>query len=711
LNVIQGDFMKTRLISAAVAAVITAWAPSSLAREAVVLPGVVTAPGELAGVDTTGAGILTVGDGQNINTSNDVGGAFTTSANNTGIINFLGNSTVTGFTGQIGTEYDIINAGAVGRTVNFNGAVFSRIFNVSGTGTVNFNGNVIAAPNFVGDGFINLGTGFSLTGAITTNTAGTGTLTLNGGSSVIGAIGGASGLRQINVVGGNALVTGAVQSLGFDLGANTLNITGALTPNAGATIATSFATNAVFGNIAVAGNSNVTSAITVVPTVGGLLTVGTTYMIVNGTAGGTVGTPVNVINNSPLFTFTGVPVNSDGDVRIILVAMTPLATIVTTPAAAAGAAILGINAQPSSDLLTVQNAIVVLPNTAAIDSALAQLAPGNTNLAAPWVAGQTTRLFEDLWMARMDEIQDMCCDACVPDNSGGPVNAHKCKGPEQHGNWWGKGFDSLGRQDDTNNMNGYQTRALGLMLAYDVPVNDETRVGLGGGYANTTIDGNHSNARTRFDSYQLTGYVSYAPGPWFVQGALIAGMDRYDGSRDIVFPGVNRKASGDYTGQQYTGLAMAGMHFYLNQVTVTPLASLQASHIHVGSYTEGGAGDVDLHVNSQDYDFVQSGLGVKAESVIKSGNGTYSPEVHVKWLHDFNSTTMEQKAAFTGGGTSFTTQGIKQDRELYNVGAGITFLSCKCDKNSWTVKGLYDYKWNESDYSSHQVSLMASIKF
>jgi hypothetical protein len=56
-------------------------------------------------------------------------------------------------------------------------------------------------------------------------------------------------------------------------------------------------------------------------------------------------------------------------------------------------------------------------------------------------------------------------------------------------------------------------------------------------------------------------------------------------------------------------------------------------------------------------------------------------------------------------------QGIKQDRDMYNVGAGLTFLSCDCDKNAWSVKGLSDYKWNESSYDSHQLSLIASIKF
>ena len=432
-----------------------------------------------------------------------------------------------------------------------------------------------------------------------------------------------------------------------------------------------------------------------IPTVTGVLTNGINFRIVNGLAG-PIGVPVSVVNNNPRYTFAGVATTT-GNVNILLTGVAPLATIVTSPAAVAVASILDVTAAPGSDLLTVQNAIATLTSAAANSNALAQLAPGAANLAAPWVAGQATRLFEDMWMARVEEIQDLCCNACDLNKSNVPVNAHKCKGTERS-NWWGKVFDNVGRQGDKDNINGYRTKALGLMLAYDMPLNNQTRLGLGGGYANTTIDGNNFGGTTKIDSYQLTGYLSHAPGPVFVQGALTVGVDKYKGSRSIVFPGVSRTAAADYTGQQYTGIVMAGRHFSFNQNTVTPLASLQVSRIHVDGYTESGAGDVNLRVDSQNYNFVQSSLGVKAERLIQSGNGTYSPEMHVKWLHDFSSTTMRQNAAFTGGGATFTTQGIKQDRDLFNVGAGITFLSCKCGEKTSTVKAVYDYKWNQSNY-------------
>lgn len=713
--------MKVKLVTAAVAAVIAAWAPISSARQSVALPytfGVAPEDdvGQATGIDTTGGGLLTINPNIDINSLNDVGGGITSNINNTASILFMGSSTVTGFTGTSLIKFLDITAGADATTVNFNGDVFTTTFNVSGTGTINFNGSVnpgitAASTIFHADGFINLGAGQQLVSAITTLTANTGTLTLNSGSSVIGAIGGASGLKQINVVGGDATVNGAIQARGFDLGANTLEMIGALTINSAGYIATTLASDSVYGRILVNGESLITGGnITVIPTVTGALTNGTTYTIVDADSG-TSGATVAIDNsNSPRYTFTGDTLN--GDVNIYLAGIAPLSTLVTDPGALAVAPILDENAPEGSDLLVIQDAIAVLPTTDAINNALAQLAPGNTNLAAPWVAAQTTRLFEDLWMAQMDQIQTACCDAnCEPNKPNAPADLNACKDAEQKGKWWAKGFGSQGEQGNVNNMNGYDTEAYGLMLAYDKPLNNQTRVGFGGGYANSTIDGNNSSGSTDIDSYQITGYLHHAPGPWFVQAAVTAGVNDYESTRHIVFPGVNRTATSDYTGQQYSGIVTVGKHYQVNETTITPLASLQATHLRVGSYTESGAGDVNLRVESQDYNFVQSTLGVKAERVIRSGNRTYSPEVHAKWLHDFKSTTMEQEAAFIGGGASFNAQGIEQDRDLYNVGAGITFLSCNCEKDSWTVKGLYDYKWNDSEYSAHQASLIASLKF
>ena len=161
--------MRRQLICTAVGVAIAAWGIPGMAREPVVLSGVVGPEGVNNGVDTTGPGTLTVGT-QNINMNGDIGGGITSNAANTATIIFGGSSTVTGFVGTPGAIIDDIRARAPGTTVNFNGAVNTRIYSV-GTGTINFNGNVIGAGNYAGDGFIILAAGRRITGALITAAA------------------------------------------------------------------------------------------------------------------------------------------------------------------------------------------------------------------------------------------------------------------------------------------------------------------------------------------------------------------------------------------------------------------------------------------------------------------------------------------------------------------------------------------------------------
>jgi subtilase-type serine protease len=303
-----------------------------------------------------------------------------------------------------------------------------------------------------------------------------------------------------------------------------LTITGALTTNPGGTIATSLAGNSIYGNIVPSGSSNINAGgITLIPTVTGVLTAGTEFTIVNGTSG-TDGAPVNVQNTSPLYTFSTVP-TALGAVRLVVETVPSAPPVLATPVADA---VIGSPAAPGSNLSDVQTAIVTLPSLAAVNDALAQLAPGSTNLAAPWAAWQATRQFEDLWMARLDEIQDLCCETCTPEDASASINTYKCQSSEKRSNWWVKGFGNHGRQGDQDDLNGYRSRAGGLMLAYDMPLNNQTRIGLGAGYANTDIDGNNSSGQTDVDSYQLTGYAHHTSGDAFIQGALMAGVDKYD---------------------------------------------------------------------------------------------------------------------------------------------------------------------------------------
>ncbi len=454
-----------------------------------------------------------------------------------------------------------ITAGNTGTTVNFEGGVYATTLNVVGTGTVNFNngGNNITATNYAADGIIALAPNTTVIGALTT-TAGaqTGTLVLGGGSKLDGAVGGAVGLKTINVVGGSntagvtATITGAVDAYAFSLGTNTLNIGGALTiANLGpaGAINTTLASPTVFGNIRPVGATNLGPSLAVNVTVpsGALIPVGTVFNIVQTQTGtpqsGTDGSVVNVVvkdPTNPLYTFSAVPVAGTvkglvavqvTGIPLLVPIVPPPATVLppVTPVAAVVAPVLvavtpppppppaGVTpvvlpvaipaatpVAPTTDLATVVlPAINALTTPDAVVDAVAQLAPGALSLAAPLQTFRSTRLFQALPMAYLDDPG--CGQIGERERHDNPedMDTSSCPPNAEHGGLWLKGVGYFGSQDARQAFQGYDSRTLGVMIGYDGDVGPGTRLGLAFGYAASRIDGSTSTSYTDFDTYQL----------------------------------------------------------------------------------------------------------------------------------------------------------------------------------------------------------------
>ena len=112
------------------------------------------------------------------------------------------------------------------------------------------------------------------------------------------------------------------------------------------------------------------------------------------------------------------------------------------------------------------------------------------------------------------------------------------------------------------------------------------------------------------------------------------------------------------------------------RTVITPTATLQYTRLKTPGYSEFGGNAVNLKVDAQSDDFLQSGLGVKfARDLATSGPLTVRPEVHANWLHSFRGEAMSNTAAFESGGPSFTATGVKPGRDMMDLGAGLLIAS------------------------------------
>jgi outer membrane autotransporter protein len=435
----------------------------------------------------------------------------------------------------------------------------------------------------------------------------------------------------------------------------------------------------------------------------------------------TVQNPTN-----PLYTFSAVPLAGTiaGEVVIqttgipLLVPIQPPAGVPLPPnvpvAAPVVPVLLAIAAPPpGSPLPDTDLVAVVLPALNAFSdpgevvNAVAQLAPSAPILSAPLVTFQGSRQFRGILQSRIDEI------LCGPIRQDEPEVAG-CR-DDQYSGWWLKGFGYAGRQGARDGMSGYDTSIVGAMIGFDVAAGPHTRVGFGLGYARSEIDGQtfgSGSAETSFNSYRGTIYAAHEIGPWFMLADASIGLNDYTGTRNISFTGVQRRAEADYDGQDYTGSLTGGYRLATNGFIVTPRASLQYTHVDVGGYEESGAGDIGLRVESQSYDFLESVLGVKVERPFVHRGTRIVPEVHFNWLRELNNPTLTNTASFVAPGSpSFTTPGLSTADNTFNVGTGVTLLSCACAARTWSLEAVYDYQWRDDRYTAHQGMLRFTGRF
>ncbi len=674
--------------------------------------------------------------------------AISTAASSQGNVTFNSSSNVFGAIGRTqpaGPFLLAIAGGNTGTVINFNGPVFATTTNVTGSGRLNFNSGSInaSASNFAADGTISLAPNTTLIGALTT-TAGaqTGTLLLGGGSVLNGAVGGAIGLRSINVVGGStsagvtATITGATNAYAFALGTNTLNIGGALTLANAGVINTTLASPSVFGNIRPVGTTNLGAStlinVTVAPTA--FIPVGTQFNIIqtqagtgqSGTNGSVVGITVQNPTN-PLYTFRAIPAAGTiaGLVTIettstpIQVALAP--PVVTPPgatplpvvplpatlpvAAAIVPVILGVT--PTPDIIAVLAPINALVDPVAVVNAVVQLSPSPADGAVGLVTLATTRQFQNLWQSRF--ATPACDQVRTVDGRTDPKD-ERCD--RRKGGFWLQGFGYFARQRDQQAASGYNADTGAVMVAFDAPISSNATAGAGFGYANTIINSNDVRSRTKVESYQVTAYVNYEPGPWFFNVAVSAMANQFNGSRQIIFPGVAREALARYSGDAFTAFATTGWHLQAAGLTITPLASLLYTHQRIRRFTETGAGDVNLAIGARRYDFLESTLGVKIAKAFDMGNASFVPEVHAKWINELNNPRQVQTAAFNvPGSQSFDVAGVQAARNLWNAGASMVLASCACTRQSWSLEAGYDYYWSNAGYSAQQGTLRLSARF
>jgi outer membrane autotransporter protein len=289
-------------------------------------------------------------------------------------------------------------------------------------------------------------------------------------------------------------------------------------------------------------------------------------------------------------------------------------------------------------------------------------------------------LFTGTLINRMDEIRSGAAGGA----GNGPWGA------------WTRGFGGCLNQGARGSSEGYKGDLLGVSLGFDRLLSDRFLVGLSGGFARSRIRPDDGRTRTDGNSWQAGLYGNFARDAFSLSAVLSCAGNRYEASRHILFGTTDRVAESRYGGHQVAGSLEGGYTFGSGGFDIMPLVSLRYMRLHLDGYSETGAGSLNLTVEAQDYDMLQSGLGVKLSRPLLHGDARVLPEVHLKWLYDFIGDRQQATSTFTGTGASFATEGFDPPQSSINAGATLTVAA----RSGLTLSLNYEFEAKE-DFRSH----------
>ena len=240
---------------------------------------------------------------------------------------------------------------------------------------------------------------------------------------------------------------------------------------------------------------------------------------------------------------------------------------------------------------------------------------------------------------------------------------------DQHA--WVKPFGSWAEQDDINGVSGYDASTYGIVLGSDARLSDKQRLGVAFGYSNSNVDSNSAVAGQSADvnSYQFIVYGSHSLNETTdINFQADIGHHNTEGTRQSAL--MSTTASSDYNSwSAHFGAGLSREYTLSEKTKLTPTVRFDYTAIRDESYTETGAGALNLSVDSNTTEELVLGLGGKLTHEV-SDAATLTAKLGVGY------DVMDQKdsitAAFAGApSATFVTEGLDSSPWLVNAGVGI----------------------------------------
>jgi autotransporter-associated beta strand protein len=280
--------------------------------------------------------------------------------------------------------------------------------------------------------------------------------------------------------------------------------------------------------------------------------------------------------------------------------------------------------------------------------------------------------------------------------------------PDNPWGFFASGSGQFGDFEQSLGTTGYNFNTAAMTMGADYKLKQNLAVGVLGGYSGTDADLSTNGSKAVIDGARFGVYGTWWEGGWYANAMLGGGYNWYQTDRRIVFGGIDRTATGSPDGQEFHGVWSGGYEFKEGGWTFGPTMGLNYDWLGINSFTETGAGALDLNYQDQESDSFRSRLGGKVAYAIECGDVTWIPEASVAWQHEYLDPGSAFSAQFAGGaGGFFNTEVQSPGRDSALL--GFTLQTAWSETISTYVS--YDTQVGSSDFMWQSVNGGMRVRF
>ena len=257
----------------------------------------------------------------------------------------------------------------------------------------------------------------------------------------------------------------------------------------------------------------------------------------------------------------------------------------------------------------------------------------------------------------------------------------------------------FGTLPGNSNAPGFTYNVAGFAAGLDYRFNNNVLAGVTAGYSSATLYTQTQPGQGTSNGAQFGVYGEFTQGPVYVDG--LAGYARADNrmTRQIIFPGLFRTASGQTNADQFFGLVEAGYKISVAPSFdgfITPFARLQGSTSTQAGFTETGADSLNLTIAQQTTNSLRTVFGAQLGATVMNTDLVF----RLGWRHEFADLSRPVTSAFAGApALSITIQGTQGQRD--GVVLGLRTDTRVADSTSLYLR--YDGDLS-GDTASHTIS-------